>query len=306
MLPDLPLLAQVGGQPLALAETELEGAALTFVAESGDRMVLLAGPVGRRKLAMKAWPDHLEGAQMPPELVGTLPGLPDPPAIRGLRLEVSKMSGGKVEGRIVMCLEAPDGSLIAGAFEARVPEHRSDTPDVTRDHDSVMKYLAEKQLGASREERSRYRHRGTWIDADAGVGYDHVVFERDGKRTAQTMTFRRDGKTWKLDRTFAGDQIPEAHAPENATEPTAVLERMVAVRVESALRGASSVTTFWSELETSVDDAIGEVLVTIRPDMPRGEDAKPITYKVHTQRQADGTWSLADVEASANAPPLLD
>jgi hypothetical protein len=131
-----------------------------------------------------------------------------------------------------------------------------------------------------------------------------VVFERDGERTAKTMKFRREGKTWKLDQTLAGDQIPEAHTPTSPAEPSAALERMVAIRVEAALRGSESVTTFWSEIETNVDGAKGEVVVTIEPDAPRGEEAKPITYEVQGERQADGSWSLANIKASEGAPPL--
>jgi hypothetical protein len=126
--PDAPVAGRVGGQELRPDKVEYDGDVLTFrqgkefFADREIKLVGLGGPDLREGLKLVVTPDKEFGPNVPHvhaswKKVGA--ALPETQMHMGkyaLKLEVGKPEGGKVKGKIYLCLPDASKSFLAGSF----------------------------------------------------------------------------------------------------------------------------------------------------------------------------------------------
>lgn len=293
-----PLGGRIGGNQIPIvAEVVRGGVALV---SGDDRLVLTVGGSGRRPVRVSAGEEAGTRGKRP-AIRGSVPGF-DGGEVRygALKLKLEPMVKGRSEGNVVLCLDQPTG-YIAGSFEARVDEDFSDSPDATRPHVSTLRYLSERSLAKTRSAR-KFRHRGAWIDAERGVGYDHVVVRGDPRQVV-TNTFKRAGDKWKIARSFAGTEVPEAHPEAPPETPDGKLVVHVARRLEKTLNDLLGDGTFVSRIVAETQDGRGKVRVYARPDK---KGAQAFIWAVDATLDERGEWSIGSVKSQNGTPVLAE
>ncbi len=293
------LALEKAAKPLDLKNASLTPGGLAF--EGADGRVLLPVPwAGRDAVDLEVGPHHLQRAPKPPAIRGQIGDLGHKIEYRALRLQLGPTTDGRARGRITLCLSAPNGFL-SGSFDARVDEDISDAPDLTRDHVSILRYLARRRLQniGVVDAKGGVWHRRVWLgDADA-TGYDHVAFGQKFTKS-MTLTFRKQDGSWRFNRQFAGNEVPEAHPAKEPADPKAIVVAEAARRLEATARGALEASGFSSRIHFDSKNSV--IRMSVLPDdRKKGE---PMSWELSVKATEPGKFEIARV-ATTRGPIAL-
>jgi hypothetical protein len=168
--PDAPAAGRVGGQEFRPDKVEFDGDALTFrqgkefFADREIKLLGLGGPDLREGLKLVVTPDKEFGPNVPHVHAswkkggGALPELQMHMGKYALKLELGKPEGGKVKGKIHLCLPGQAKSFLAGSFAldaasfglARIAGGVTIKGDANKPYRLSVSYLGHDASGKSR------------------------------------------------------------------------------------------------------------------------------------------------------------
>lgn len=264
-IPDQPAAGVVGGQPFKVDSATLEGGTLElkegtdFFADREFKVFIFGLDKGVLP-ENRSWTEKADESYGHPHVhVGhkeSADGVPHYDTFMGtyaMRLEFGRESGGKLPGKIWLCVPDEKKSWVAGAFAAEVKGFvlRDGKPDLALDSFEGLEWLLLEKL--------KGEHPGHELKIEEALG-GFIMAASQGRPGAGRNTFRwtLDGASqgwikatftkevsWRLVASWPGTQLPEAH-PASPPDPKGAgvetLTWRAAVEMEKFLGGKAALS----------------------------------------------------------------